>query len=214
MLFLLGLIFYVKEPRESHHRRNILFKVIRCVYESLKRKLFNRHNGGHFLTNIQYKYGEQFIISVRSVLHIIKLFLPLPIYWALLAQQDSSWTFQATKLNTMIGPWKLEPDQMKAIAPLILLGLIPLWDRIILPAIHRNTRFEITPVASIALGGIAAAAAFICSGFLEEAVQVSGIYNLLTLKNILKDVSHFPEIRDEGSFYPMATSTIHVTDGR
>lgn len=139
--------------------------------ESLKRKLFIHHGGG-FLENIQDKYDTEFIQSVQMVMQILKLFMPLPIYWALVAQQDSSWTFQATKLNTRIGMWRIQPDQMKAIAPLLLLGLIPLWDNILLPAIHRNTRFVITPIASIALGGISAAAAFICAGFLEEIVQV------------------------------------------
>lgn len=76
-------------------------------------------------------------------------------------------------MNTIIGPWNIEPDQMKAIAPLILLGMIPLWDKILLPMVHEKTRFHISPVASIALGGIAAAASFICAGFLEEIIQVS-----------------------------------------
>lgn len=174
VIFLLGLAFYVKEPRERNNRENVLFQVFRCALESLQKR-FDSPREGKFLDNVKEKYGTEFVESVGSVLHILKLFLPLPIYWALLAQQDSSWTFQATKLNTTLGPWRIEPDQMKAVAPLILLGLIPLWDKVILPSVHRNTRFEITPMASIALGGIAAAAAFICSGFLEEIIQVSSI---------------------------------------
>lgn len=162
----------MKEPRGRDNLENVLFKVLRCALESLQKRIA-LPQGGKFLDNVSEKYGTEFVESVGSVLHILKLFLPLPIYWALLAQQDSSWTFQATKLNTALGPWHIEPDQMKAVAPLILLGLIPLWDKVILPSVHRNTRFEITPMASIALGGISAAAAFICSGFLEEIIQVS-----------------------------------------
>lgn len=152
-------------------RENVLLKFIRCVVESLKRILII-HRSGKFLDNVPDQFDAEFVKSVRSVLHIMKLFLPLPIYWALLAQQDSSWTFQATKMNTQIGQWHIEPDQMKAIAPLILLAMIPLWDRIALPAVHQFTHFEITPVASITLGGIAAAAAFVCAGFLEISIQV------------------------------------------
>lgn len=182
VIFLLGLIFYVKDPplHTRNRRDNSLFAVVRCVSESLQRKLLC---GGQFLENLEDKYDEEFIKSVHSVLEILKLFLPLPIYWALLAQQDSSWTFQAAKLDTLVGGWRLEPDQMKAIAPLLLLAMIPLWDKLLLPAIHRTTDIVITPVASIALGGISAAAAFICSGFLEEIIQVSGWR--FTNKNVL-----------------------------
>lgn len=172
MIFLAGLFFYVKDPHR-HHRMNdnVLVKFMSCVFESSKRRWII-HRGGKFLENIQDLYEEDFVQSVRSVLEIIKLFLPLPIYWALLAQQDSSWTFQATKMDTIIGQWRIEPDQMKAVAPLMLLAMIPAWDKVLLPAIHKFTRMEITPVASITLGGIAAAASFIASGFLEIVLQV------------------------------------------
>lgn len=156
----------------------MLFKVIGCILESLKRK-FVIHNGGKFLENIQDRYDPEFIESVRLVLKITTLFAPLPIYWALLAQQDSSFTFQATKLKTNIFGWRIEPDQMKAVAPLMLLVMIPCWDKVVLPAIHKHTRFTITPVASITLGGISAAAAFICAGFLEAMIQVR-IFDELT----------------------------------
>lgn len=162
------MIFYTKEVEQ---RENVLFKVIRCILESLKRKIII-HKGGTFLDNIQDIYEKEFVKSVKVVLQIIKLFLPLPIYWALLAQQDSSWTFQAAKLNTKIVRWHLEPDQMKAIAPLILLALIPLWEQTILPAIDKHLHHLITPLESVTLGGIAAAASFICAGFLEIIIQV------------------------------------------
>lgn len=190
MVFLVGLLFYRKDTHPRHlPRENTLFKVIHCTGESLRRKLFI-HRGGQFLNNVHDKYDAEFIKSVRMVLQILKLFSPLPIYWALQAQQDSSWTFQATKLNTRIAFGRIQPDQMKAIAPLILLGLIPLWNKIILPAIHKNTRFVISPVASITLGAISAAAAYVCAGFLEEIVQVrlvfiwcnNGVYGIISIK--------------------------------
>lgn len=173
----MGLFYYRKEVEQ---RENALFRVIRCVMESLKRK-YLIHKGGKFLENIQDLYEDNFIESVKITLQIVKLFLPLPIYWALLAQQDSSWTFQATKLNTTINRWEIEPDQMKAIAPLILLALIPLWEQILLPAIDKHLHILITPLVSVTLGGMAAAASFICAGFLEIIIQVRMIFVFETI---------------------------------
>lgn len=156
--------------------------------------------------------------SVKSVLHILKLFLPLPIYWALLAQQDSSWTFQATKMNTRIGGWRIEPDQMKAVAPLILLGLIPLWDKIVLPFVHRNTNMVITPITSITLGGIAAAGSFVCSGFLEEIIQVSCF--IFCYWKLIKTILIFvvvllllPAFRIQVDINIMAVTTVCIAHG-
>lgn len=160
------------EHNAEQRRQIVLFKVIRCIFTSLQRK-FLTDKEGKFLDNVHDLYEMEFVNNVRLVLHIIKLFAPLPIYWSLLAQQDSSWTFQATKLNTNISHFYLEPDQMKSVAPLMIVALIPLWDSILLPAVEKYTQFEITPVASMTLGGISAAGSFICAGFLEIMVQVT-----------------------------------------
>lgn len=204
----------MKDTHRHQLRENVLFKFIRCIFESLKRILII-HRGGKFLDNVPDQFDAEFVKSVRSVLHIIKLFLPLPIYWALLAQQDSSWTFQATKMNTKIGQWHIEPDQMKAIAPLILLALIPLWDRIVLPAVHQFTHFDINPVASITLGGISAAAAFICAGFLEVAIQV-GLELFLVGKLYFYCLLYLSSAIDNFDFHFgfMATPSIYVVDDR
>ena len=97
--------------------------------------------------------------------------MPLPIYFALLAQQDSTWTFQATQLNTTFGDIYIQADQFKALGPVLLLLQIPLWQRVILPLMHR-CNFNLTTLESVAIGGICAAFSFVCAGFLQQRIEM------------------------------------------
>lgn len=118
---------------------------------------------------------------------MLKLFIPLPIYWALFAQIDSSWTFQSSELNTTIWGYKFEADQVypitisdcnfvfslelfhsqaKAVGAILLLILIPLWERVTIPTL---LKFNInpSPMRLIFWGGISAGISFMCAGILQ-----------------------------------------------
>lgn len=121
-------------------------------------------------------YSEAFVNDVRSFLRVVTLFIPLPIYWTLFTQQDSSWTFQATRLDTYVMGWKLEPDQVKAIGPIMIIILIPIWDKIAVPLMAR-CKYEMHPLTSIVLGGLCAAMSFALAGFLQIAIDNSEVSN-------------------------------------
>lgn len=110
--------------------------------------------------------------DVRSFLNLIVLFLPLPIYWALLTQQDSTWTFQATQLDTKVFGLYIEADQVKAIGPLLLLIQIPLWQRYALPFLEALGH-HVTPLHSVSLGGFSASLSFACAGILQIMIEQS-----------------------------------------
>ena len=98
--------------------------------------------------------------------------MPLPIYYALLAQIDSTWTFQATQLNTTFGDIYIQADQFKALGPILLLLQIPLWQRVILPLMQRFN-FNLTTLESVAIGGLCAAFSFVCAGFLQQRIEIN-----------------------------------------
>lgn len=95
---------------------------------------------------------------------VLKLFIPLPMYWALYAQIDSSWTIQSTQLNRVIFGCNIEADQAKAIAPFLLLIFIPIWEQ---------CNIQISPLTSITLGGISAALSFFCAAILQVYIESS-----------------------------------------
>lgn len=69
------------------------------------------------------------------------------------------------------GVWHIEPDQVKAIGPFVLLLLIPLWTSFKQHLLSRSF-IDISPLASVTLGGLAASLSFVCAGFLEIFIKV------------------------------------------
>ena len=103
--------------------------------------------------------------------------MPLSIYWSLLAQQDSSWTFQASQMNTTIFGIYIEPDQIKSIGPILLLLLIPLWDKICRPLLEK-CNIRLSPFCCITIGGLSAVTSFVCAGLLQSKIDEGLKHNM------------------------------------
>jgi len=80
------------------------------------------------------KYGRDLVEDVKSLLRVLLMYVPVPLFWALFDQQGSRWTFQATRMNGALGSYTVKPDQMQLVNPALILILIPLFDAIIYPA--------------------------------------------------------------------------------
>lgn len=116
-------------------------------------------------------YGKPMVDDVKSVLKILLLFVPLPLFWALFDQQGSRWTFQATRMNGNIGFMEIKPDQMQVLNPLLILTFIPIFDCAIYPFL---AKFGLRrPLQKLAAGGILAAIAFTISGFVELQLETT-----------------------------------------
>lgn len=166
MIFLFGLPFY---KREYPSGDNTMLKVLRCICYAIYQRVTGKSNGISWIRGSVGKFSEEFVNDVSIFLKVITLFTPMPIYYALLAQQDSSWTFQATQTNTTIGGVQIQADQFKAIGPVLLLVLIPVWQKFLLPGMAR-CGFHLTSLESVSIGGLCAAFSFIWSGFLQHRI--------------------------------------------
>lgn len=166
-------MFFYKREEAVSGQRNIC-QVIACIWYALVRKLRFRSepnlNRNSFLEASIGKYPSYFVRDIISFVRVIKLFMPLPIYWALLAQQDSTWTFQATQMNTTILGIKIEPDQAKALGPILILTLIPIWKNVVIP-IFNKINYRLEPLQSVAGGAISAALSFVCAGYLQYQIE-------------------------------------------
>lgn len=123
----------------------------------------------HWLDYAEAKYGQQLINDIKSVLRVLVLFLPLPVFWALFDQQGSRWTFQATRMTGELGPYTIKPDQLQVVNPLLILAFIPLFQYAVYPMLAKCGLK--TPLQKLTTGGILAALAFLISGFVELELQ-------------------------------------------
>lgn len=183
VIFLCGFPSYKKEIPT---RNNTMLKTLNCVCFAIYQKITGKSKTTKWIDEAIGKYSKEFVTDVSIFLKVVKLFLPLPIFYALLAQQDSSWTFQATLTDTTILGYKIEPDQFKALGPILLLILIPLWYKIVYPFL-KKFGVHLTSLECVFIGGLFASLSFVCAGFLQYSI----VSNLRSSYSVLWQIPQF-----------------------
>lgn len=170
LLFLLGKHQYQKVPPTG----NIVGKTFKCIYYGaigkLRRNKYEEPRS-HWLYYADDKFDDGFIEDVRRLLRVLLMFVPLPLFWALSDQQGSRWTLQAEHMDGDLGVFgTLKPDQMQGLNPLLILALIPLFDKVIYPLVDK-CRVPNKPLQRMVVGLYISAAAFICAGLVQLKID-------------------------------------------
>jgi len=148
---------------------NILTQVVGSIARAVKKKCNGEHKD-HWMDLAKDKYDGQLVEDVKALLRVLVIFIPLPVFWALFDQTGSRWTFQATRMNGALGSGTIKPDQMQVVNPILVLILLPLFDRVIYPIFNKCGLLK-KPLQKMCAGGFLTAASFFISGFLELQMQ-------------------------------------------
>ncbi|XP_036907408.1 solute carrier family 15 member 2 isoform X3 [Sturnira hondurensis] len=159
VVFAMGSKMYKKSPPEG----NVVTQVVKCIWFAISNR-FKNHSGEipkrqHWLDWAAEKYPKQLITEVKALTRVLLLYIPLPMFWALLEQQGSRWTLQATRMNRNLGFIVLQPDQMQVLNPLLVLIFIPLFDLVIYPLVSK-CGINFSSLRKMAVGMILACLAF------------------------------------------------------
>ena len=87
----------------------------------------------HWLDHAKSKYDHDVVEDTKKFMQVLKIFIPIPLFWALFDQTGTRWVAQACKTTGQVGSTFIKPDQMQVINPLLILLLIPIFDRLIYP---------------------------------------------------------------------------------
>ncbi|XP_058790865.1 peptide transporter family 1-like [Phymastichus coffea] len=167
VIFFAGKRLYKVKPPEG----NMVLKVAKCITHAVGRKISSKSNKReHWLDYADDKYDDRFIEDIKSVFKVIKLFLPLPFFWALFDQQGSRWTFQADRMNGYVFGYVIKPDQFQVVNPLLIVLFIPIFQFAIYPVIEKFL-FINTPLKKLTTGGILAGLSFIISAIIEFQIE-------------------------------------------
>uniref|UniRef100_H0WH76 Solute carrier family 15 member 2 n=1 Tax=Otolemur garnettii TaxID=30611 RepID=H0WH76_OTOGA len=172
VVFALGNKMYKKPPPEG----NIVAQVFKCIWFALSNRFKNRSGDipkrQHWLDWAVEKYPTQLIMDVKALTRVLFLYIPLPMFWALLDQQGSRWTLQATKMNGNLGFFVLQPDQMQVLNPFLVLIFIPLFDLVIYRLISK-CGINFSSLRKMAVGMILACLAFAVAATVE--IKINGM---------------------------------------
>ncbi|XP_012222206.1 solute carrier family 15 member 1 isoform X2 [Linepithema humile] len=150
---------------------NLIVQVSKCVCHAIHNKIRNKGNKrDHWLDHADDTYDNKLIEDTKAALRVLKLFIPLPIFWALYDQQGSQWTFQATRMDGQIGSFVLLPDQLQAVNPLLIVIFIPIFETCIYPFFTRIHMID-TPLKKLVVGGFLASLAFVAAGLVELGLE-------------------------------------------
>ncbi|XP_071941747.1 solute carrier family 15 member 1-like [Antedon mediterranea] len=164
-IFVLGRKKYKQFPPTG----NIIGQVISAIFYALKNRFVKRKTDitkEHWIDWADDKYDAKLLTDIRNLFHVLFMYLPLPIFWALFDQQGSRWTLQAEHLDGQLGNWRVKPDQMMVFNPILIILMIPLFEVVIYPLI-RFLRLPCRPLQRMGAGIFFAGLAFVIAGFLQ-----------------------------------------------
>lgn len=117
VVFLVGIPLYRRETINREDGSMIL-RFIDCIWYGIKRRLrgctIANLTDSPWIDGSVEKYPESFVREVSAFMKLLKLCIPLTLYWTLFTQIDSNWTFQASQLNTNVLGVKFEADQVNS----------------------------------------------------------------------------------------------------
>jgi dipeptide/tripeptide permease len=111
------------------------------------------------------KFGKVLVMETRVAMKIIFISIPTTIFWALLQQQRSKWTFQAIKMNLDLGFYVIKPDQMIVLNSIVAIIMIPTLDKIIYPGLAKVG--IVSSLHRMSFGGFLAAISCVFAIFVE-----------------------------------------------
>ncbi len=177
-------------PRVAFGIPGVLMLLATLVFWAGRNKFVHIPPGGTaFLREAMSRTG----LRALGKLFIVYLFIAM--FWALFDQQGSAWVLQAKRMNLdFVIHW--EPSQFQWLNPALVLLFIPLFNRLIYPALDQV--FPLTPLRKIGMGLFLTVPAFLLPAWLEARLDAGhevsiawqiGCYVIMTAAEVLVSIT-------------------------
>lgn len=124
----------------------------------------------HWLDYSEEKYGERLVEDIKLILRVFFMFLPIPLYWALIEQTATAWVFVARRMNGDLGFYTLSPDQMSLIGSIIYISLIPVVQFVVIPRLEGRGILR-RPLQKMIAAGFFVVASFLMAAGVSFAIE-------------------------------------------
>ncbi|XP_066908757.1 peptide transporter family 1 isoform X2 [Halyomorpha halys] len=165
----IGKKWYIIE--EAHH--NVVSQFFGCLGYGLWRKFKSHDHRRHWLDHADDKFSHELIEDSKIIVRIFTVISPAIVFWALNDKQSSRWTFQARQLNGQIVDWfRIEPDQMSTSSSLLVLVAVPLFQKIIYPAVGKIGLCK-SLLCRMSIGGFLMCVTFLIAALLQSKLELN-----------------------------------------
>lgn len=163
-IFLLGQSFYRKRPPSSPY----VVTFVKVIWFGIVGK--RGENDQSWLDKSTTRYGATVVFEVKSVLSMLLLYLPLPFFWAIYAQIPSYWVFMADDTDRSIWGWKIPPNEVVSLNPIMDVILIPLFSMLIYP-LAAKLGFPLRPLQKMSMGLFFTSLSLVAAGLVQWAIR-------------------------------------------
>jgi len=163
IVFLLGRSRYVTVPPTGPNPHAFT----RVVASALRRRV--RAGGGHWLDAARADHPAEAVDGARAVFGIMGVFAAVTAFWALFDQHGSSWVLQARRMDLVVAGRNMQASQLAALNPVMVLALIPLFQRVIFPALER-WGVAVSPLRKMTVGMFLTVFSFGAAAVLEHVM--------------------------------------------
>ncbi|MEO0529344.1 MAG: POT family MFS transporter [Planctomycetota bacterium] len=107
--------------------------------------------------------------GVLAVANLLPLYALLAVFWSLFDQTTSTWVEQAKQMDRNVFGLVIDPSQIQAANPILIMLLIPVFTHLIYPWVERFTEF--TPLRRIGVGLLMAPASFFIVAWVQGRID-------------------------------------------
>lgn len=126
--------------------------------------------GQSFLDIARARFSSEEVEAAKAAASIFKVFITVAMFWALFDQSGSSWVLQAEKMDLVVWGRTLDPSQIQALNPIMVMVLIPLFTYFLYPMVEKMG-VQVTPLRKMSAGMILAALSFVFVGMIQTALD-------------------------------------------
>ena len=163
VVFLLGRSRYVNVPATGPNPHSFT----RVVASAVRRRV--RAGGGHWLDAARADHPAEAVDGARAVFGIMGVFAAVTAFWALFDQHGSSWVLQARRMDLAVAGRHMQASQLAALNPVMVLALIPLFQKVIFPALERRG-VVVSPLRKMTVGMFLTVLSFAAAAVLEHVM--------------------------------------------
>jgi POT family proton-dependent oligopeptide transporter len=137
-----------------------------------------RKPGQELLDVAREKFSAQEVEAVKAAMSIFKVFITVSVFWSLFDQSGSSWVLQAEKMNQTFMGMHIEPSQLQAANPIMVMILIPVFTYGVYPMVEK-LGIKVTALRKMSVGMLTAAASFLSIGLIQAAIDSGAQLNIM-----------------------------------
>lgn len=90
----------------------------------------------HWIDRARVRFSYKEVYDAKCVWRVCITLLPITVFWSLFDQHSSRFVYQAKLMNRKIGSFELGSDQITTLNPVLVIGLVIVFDRFVYKGIN------------------------------------------------------------------------------